>query len=211
MTVRLFIVAALLLGIYGGSRWAAGHGIPAEPARLEMKAEDLPTTLGQWKGEDVALDPEMFTAIEAKMVRDRKYRDAGGRTVLLHMAVFEKTPMLAHIMHPPYLCYPAAGWRLGDPKDVILDQGGAKQNVAQLLPVDRRGEKNYVLYWYQIDGKTYYEGNRQRDILLACRGRPFRPPVVKFMLHTTATDADEAEKTMKSLASEVYKWSRDFH
>ncbi len=214
MTVRLFITAAVLLGIYVGARWAAGHGMPTEPAPLEMKAQDLPTTLGEWKGADSALDKELFNAVGAETQVDRQYRDGRGRNVSLHFAVFEKSQD-GHLQvppHPPENCYPAGGWTLGEPKSVSFVQGGAAtENAGKLMPVERRGEKGYVLYWYQIDGTAYYDGNRQRNLLLACRGRPVRPPIVKVMLHTMATDPDEAEKTLKSLADEVYKWSRGFH
>ena len=60
MTTRLFIAALALLGIYAGFRWAAGHGMPTESAPLEMKTEDFPLTLGDWKGEEIALDPDLF-------------------------------------------------------------------------------------------------------------------------------------------------------
>jgi EpsI family protein len=212
MTTRLFIAALALLGIYAGARWVRDRGIPTEPAPLEMKAEDLPRTFGDWKGEDAALDPEMFTNIGCTMAIDRMYKDRGGRAVTVHLAVFERLPYgPAGPPHLPEVCYPGAGWRLGEPKSVSLDQGDARGNVAKLLPVERQHEAAYVLYWYQMDGEAYYDGNSQRRHVLACRGRAFLPPIVKVMLQTSAANADEAEKTLKSFAGEVYNWTRNFH
>ena len=45
-------------------------------------------------------------------------------------------------------------------------------------------------------------------LLLACRGRPVRPPIVKVMLQTSAATPDEAQKTLQSLAGEVYAWTK---
>jgi EpsI family protein len=211
MTVRLLIAAAVVLGIYGGARWLRDRGMPTEPAPLEMTAQDLPTTLGKWKCEDIALDPEMFRAIGAKMVISRACRDDGGRVVWLHIAVFDQFGGVQGLIHPPEHCYSASGWTLGEPTLVSIDQAGATENVAKLLPVERRGEKSYILYWYQIDGTAYYTGDRQRTLLLASRGRPVRPPVVKVMLQTSVANPAEAEKCLKSFAAEVYQWSRGFH
>jgi len=35
--------------------------------------------------------------------------------------------------------------------------------------------------------------------------------LVKVMLQTTAANADEAEKTLTSLAGEAFAWTKDFH
>ncbi len=87
MTSRLFIAAVALLGIYAGVRWAKDFGMPTQIAPLEMKVQDLPTTLGDWKGEDVALDPDIFTQIGAEMAVDRQYRNQRGGVVSVHVAV----------------------------------------------------------------------------------------------------------------------------
>ena len=78
------------------------------------------------------------------------------------------------------------------------------------MPVQRHGETGYLLYWYQVNGTAYCNGDRQRALLLACRGRPVRPPVVKVMLQTSAATPDEAQKTLQSLAGDVYAWTREF-
>ena len=67
MTVRLFI--ACRPSVWESMAAPTGPRIGACPrssAPLEMKAQDLPMTLGEWKGEDIALDPDLFKAIGAE-------------------------------------------------------------------------------------------------------------------------------------------------
>ncbi|MGO9109686.1 MAG: exosortase C-terminal domain/associated protein EpsI [Thermoguttaceae bacterium] len=211
MTVRLCIAAVAVLGIYAGARWAAGHGMPTEPVPLEMKAQDLPTTLGQWKGEDVALDKDVFKTLGAKMQVSRQYRDGRGQEVSVGIAVFDKSEQIQGMPHLPGVCYPANGWTLGEPKYVSLDQGGGTEHLATFVPIQRHGERSYILYWYQIEGTTYLNGDTQRKLFLACRGRPFRPPIVKVLMQAPGASSDDTEKTLKLLAGDVFQWSRGFH
>ena len=75
-----------------GARWAAGHGMPTEPAPLEMKAQDLPTTFGEWKGADSCLGQGAVQGQSGPRRRSiANYRDGRGRNVSLHFAVFEKS------------------------------------------------------------------------------------------------------------------------
>jgi EpsI family protein len=210
MITRFFLAVLILLGMYGAAQLVRDRGMPTRPAALEMKVEDLPLVLGEWRGEAVALDPEMFKAIGAEMAMDRRYRNRRGQAVSLHVAVFQLSRPQA-LPHSPEVCYPAGGWQLGEPLPISLDQGGKTVNAAKLLPAERRGETVYVLYWYQIDGHAYYTGDRQRQLTLALRGRPARPPIVKVMLQTAASSPEDAEKILLPLAAEVFAWTSGFH
>lgn len=212
MALRFIIAAVVLLGIQFGVRWVQDRGVPTETAPIEMKAEDLPKTLGDWKGEDVALDEDLFNHIGAETVIDRTYKDHLGRAVSLHLAVFKHSKgVIIELPHCPEECYPGSGWQLGDPKSVALDDVAATQNLAKFSPVERQGQTNYIVYWYQVDGVPYFSRDRSRNLLLTYRGRPVLPPVVKVLLHSSAANADEAEKTLQSLAGEVFKWTKEFH
>jgi EpsI family protein len=211
MPLRLALCSAVLLGIYTGVRFVRDHGMPTESAPLEMNAKDLPMNLGQWQGKDIALDPEVFRKSGAEAVVDRRYRNRRGQTVFLHLAVYGKPQFPTGLAHSPEICYPADGWRMGEPKFIPMGGPDQKDNLAKLLPIERPGETDYVLCWYQIAGAVYCTGDRQRRLFPAQRGRPFFPPVVKVMLQTGATNAEEAEKTLTSLAAEAYKWTKAFH
>ncbi len=212
MVTRLSLTAVILLSMYAGALWVRDRGMPTESTPLEMTPHDLPLTLGEWTGQHVTTDSEVFKATGAKMVLDRSYRDDRGHAVSLHIAVFDK--LLFGASGPPHLpevCYPGAGWQLGEPKFIALGDAGTTDNSAKLMPAEKGGETALVLYWYQIDGKAYFSGDTQRQIVHGWRGRPTRPPIVKVLLQTSAANADKAEKSLTSFATEVFKWTRDFH
>jgi len=211
MSIRLTLAGIILLGIYGAAHWANGLGMPTVPASLQMKTQDLPMTLGEWKGETVTLDPEVFKHTGAEMATERMYRDLRGRAVALHLAVFDKPGGLSGLPHPPEQCYGSSNYQIEDPKTVSLDGGGTTGNVARLWPAVRNGQTFYVLHWYQIDGRAYCTGDQQRRLLLETRGHDMRSPVIKVILQTTAVNGVEAETSLLSLAAEVRKWLREFH
>ncbi len=217
MTVRLSIAAAVLLAIYGAVFMVQSRGIPASCAPAEMNLEDLPLTLGEWKGRvAAAIDPEVFNKLDALVAFDRVYSDNQGRNVSFHTALFDSSfhlnlSSLTTFVHPPEWCYPGSGWQITDNKIVSLDKVGASGNLARLLTVERKGETAYVLYWYQIDGHAYCSGERQKELMLAWRGRPERSPIIKVMLQTSAANADDAEKIFTSIAGEAFKWTWSFH
>lgn len=211
MTYRLCIAAIFLFAIYGAVRWVRDRGMPTEPAPLEMKVQDLPMTLGQWKGEAVELDPEMFQNMGAEMAMDRVYRDRRGQAVSVHLAVYQAHHGLQGMPHMPDECYSTSGWHLGDPKFISIEQAGTSAATAKLLTGQRNYESVCVLYWYQIDGHVYSTLARMRQLSLGLRGRPTRPPVVKVMLQTSASDLESAGKILMPLANEIFNWTKDFH
>ena len=46
------------------------------------------------------------------------------------------------------------------------------------MPVERRGEKGYVLYWYQIDGTAYYDRRSSKESPSGLPRSP-RPPAYR--------------------------------
>ncbi len=182
-----------------------------QQAPVELKIDQLPMTLGDWKGESVALDPDVFRVLGAKMAMDRKYTDRRGRAASAHLAVFDRPGAAQGLIHVPEVCYPAAGWQLGEATILSLTPSASPADQAKLLAVQRNSQNAYVLYWYQMEGKAYCTGDQQRKHIHSLRGRPTFPPVVKVMLQTDAANPDQAEQILMPLAKEIFAWSKDFH
>ena len=164
------------------------------------------------------------------MAVDRLYRDRHGRSVSVHLAVF---PRARRRRARPSAGSLLSGERLDAGRAEVPCLGGRRSEVgdrrsevrpptSDLRPPTCRergevpgrpaqAETACLLYWYQIDGAAYTSGDGQRRLLLACRGRPVRPPIVKVMLQTSGANTADAEKTLQALAGEVYQWSRGFH
>jgi EpsI family protein len=211
MIPRLFLAAAMLLAIQGAVVVLHNWGVPANPAPIEMKVEDLPLAFGDWKGKPVELDPWTFSHEGAVMAVDRMYTDNRGRAVSLHCAVWNMGLGRQGLPHAPTECYSTSGWTCDQAKAVPLDQSGSRDSMATLMPVEKNGQKACVLYWYQIEGRTLNTSDQVRQIVRGLRGKAFRPPIVKVMLHANAATPEEAEKTLTPLAGQVFAWTKGFH
>ena len=88
MTIRSLVAAAIVAGIYAGSRILDGGGIPTTSTPPLQNIEDLPRQLGDWQSEDYEMDPELFKKTGAISVVNRLYTNPAGETSdALHAAV----------------------------------------------------------------------------------------------------------------------------
>ncbi len=213
MTLRVYIAAAILLGISLVAYGLKDRGMPTERASLEMNIQEMPRQLGTWTAEDSPPDPEIFKATGAEMAIDRLYRDKKGNTVSLHSAVFleDFRTGVTGVPHPPEICYPASGYQLAGGETVYLDAESSPSRSARLLTFDKQGQRIYCLFWYQLGGTTYCTGDAQRRLIHTFRGQTTWPPVVKVMLQTAAVDPAEAKSRLTALAALAFDWTRKFH
>jgi EpsI family protein len=210
LSVRLYLAALALLGIFAVAKALEGRAIPTELAQPRQRLEELPKTFGEWKGEKSPqdLDPRIFKAIGAKMATNRLYRERHG-VVSLHCAVFLEYGV--RTLHPPELCYQGIGYTVAESQTVSIGVGAGHTRAVRFLALEHGGQREYCLYWYQIGDTTFWDGDGQRRAVLALRGREVRPPLIKVMLATTARSPEEAAASLKDLAESVYPWTRDFH
>jgi EpsI family protein len=213
VTVRCLLAAVILLGAYGAVRYVQSHGIPSECAPIQTNLENLPTSLGSWNGKDAPVDQVLFRAVGARDLVERLYHGPGGQAVSVQTAAFDVLQLssLKILPHQPDVCYTSSGWQILSTKFVSLNPAKPSDNAAAILTLGLEGRVVYVLYWYQIEGEAYCTPSQQRQIMLGWRGRAARPPILKVMLQTAAANSDDAEKTLLSLGTEIYKWTRDFH
>jgi hypothetical protein len=212
MTVRLFIAAAAVLGIYAGGKLFTGQGMPTEPAQLQLDIEQLPRRFNEWTADDPRLDPRLdpriFQAIGAVKAIDRRYRD-GQSQVDLHCDVFLNYGV--RVLHPPELCYSSNGFTIANGETVEIVGEGTRSHRAQLLTLDHEGQRAYCLYWYQVADTSFWNGDEQRRVVQSFRGRDTWPPMIKVMLQTSANSPEEAVGRLKSLAAQVFAWTSQYH
>ena len=183
--------------------------MPTELAPLQLPLDRMPRTFGSWTGDDVRLDPQLFQAIGAEMVINRRYRDKEA-AVELHGDVFTKLFMRAGVRtpHQPEECYANNGFIVESSETVRIPTPGDGSQPARLLTLSRDGSRVYCLYWYQVGETTFWNSDNQRRVVQAFRGRPTWPPMIKVMLQTSANSSAEAQQRLTSLAGLVYAWTR---
>ncbi|MDI6451824.1 exosortase-associated EpsI family protein [Anaerobaca lacustris] len=145
VVIAAIIAGCVMLGVgmayrvLAGDVWTAGDTIAVDPAVLER----LPMRIGDWEGQNVAMDERVMQATGGDTHITRQYlRKNDGGSVSLYIVA--GTNGDAVMDHNPEVCYVRGGWVLTGrcPEDLQLNDG-------TVLPV--------ICYHFQRDGLA---GNR---------------------------------------------------
>jgi hypothetical protein len=128
-------LAVLLVGTSAGVRWVRA-GRYAEMVEAGEKApfalEEIPMTLGPWKGEEAKLDSEIARVTGASDMASRIYTDQ--RTGVKLGVVVLYGPASKVYIHSPETCYPRSGFHQVDLRMIQpIDNGREKVPFASLL------------------------------------------------------------------------------
>jgi EpsI family protein len=148
MTWRASILAAL---VFCAGGWARGSGPREVP--LDTPLSGLPLQLEQWRGSNgPPLDPEVARVLRADDYVNRVYQRVDGLVAGLWVA-FYASQRQGDAIHSPLNCLPGTGWTPVDHTRPVLNVSGRSLRVNRYL-VQKRGERQVVLYWYQGRGRT---------------------------------------------------------
>lgn len=166
LTRRLWIVAALLTTVaLANIALQVGESKPYGA----VHARTMPMVIGDWAGEEMALDKRTIEILETDDVLLRSYVRAQEKPIWLCIVFSENNRKIAH---PPEVCYAGAGWHT-ELKEVITpfpgEAGLGELCVVKLL-IANANERQVVLYWYKTGKKhtaSYYgqQLNMMRDQL----------------------------------------------
>jgi EpsI family protein len=82
----------------------------------------IPETIGEWRGSDLVLEPEVVSMLSADVTIYRQYRHPNGREMELFWIAYSFQGE-GKTMHSPHNCLPAAGWDVKEKKCVEVDPG----------------------------------------------------------------------------------------
>lgn len=125
---------------------------------LKGKLASIPTELGDWVGEDVAVDPAVLKEAQADDYLSREYVDRRrpGRRLTLWINYSREG---LNLRHSPEICLPSGGWAKVESQCKVMTVGGAsgpRQTVTRLAYA--RGELvQNVGFWYYIFGEGSLE------------------------------------------------------
>jgi EpsI family protein len=141
---------------------AAGAGLE-EATRIERPAllgplSSVPTELGDWLGEDLALDADVFRESQADDYINRAYESRTRPGLRIRLWVNYSRPG-NNLRHSPEKCLPSAGWDKVESECRVLplDRPGANPLMCTRL-VYSKGELAQVIgFWYYIFGEGRLE------------------------------------------------------
>jgi EpsI family protein len=197
-------VTLIVLATYGVSRLVRAQ---TEAPEIEMPPwtfRTLPEQIGNWRGEEARLDPEIAMATGAEVLVNRNYRDAQGHTITLHTAMF-KNPA-SGITHTPSICYRVAGWKIRSQSFENIQVSNDLAIPVKFTVWDREGESLLVACWYQLGNIVLYERLDMAGVRWQLRGRPTWPVLTKVMLQIPAADLDNARTSLTGFTEQIVKW-----
>lgn len=207
MAVRLFAAAVLVAGIHGGIRLVVQMGVPTGEVRVPKRdLHELPTHLGSWVTVASRDTSELFAETDAEITVVRTLQNAAGEVVSLYAAVW-----LDHsrIRHPPELCLEGFGHEILQEKTIQLDVADQKTIPVRFFVAQRDGQRTNVLYWYRRGDSILLLRTFQRRATWTPGEDGSWPPLIKVMLQTAGSDAEKAERQLKSIAVPTDAWTKE--
>jgi EpsI family protein len=140
--LRVGVILVLLLA----ARLVSGHVVTATP--LSRPFTQFPWELGDWRGfEAPALDDATRRVLGADAYLNRVYEHPVNGPASLFVAYYGSQEH-GEAIHSPQNCLPGSGWTPIDQSRITLRLDDADAPLNRYL-IERRGERQLVLYWFQ--------------------------------------------------------------
>jgi EpsI family protein len=201
---RIYMLAAMIVGVYGLNRLVQAQTEPPEVEMPSWSFESLPEKLGAWRGERTTLDPEIAAATGAATIVDRIYRDDRGHVVSLHSAMFSDP--VAGIYHTPMNCYFANGWKTVSKTEATIDIGGGQTIPVRLVYWEKENNQVLVAFWYQVGDHILYTREDMPALRWKMWGQPVWPAMFKMMLQVSVTGTDDPREVILDLGGKIAQW-----
>ncbi|MHB8974675.1 MAG: EpsI family protein [Pirellulaceae bacterium] len=182
----------------------------ADVLPLKESFSQLPLEIAGYIGKEQKLDEQVARSVAATDSVSRMYRNSNGVEISVHAAAFDSIgrPTLPH---PPTVCYVASGAQIVDQRQVTVAPENSTEPpiVAQVMTVDREGQKSFVLYWYRWDNDVCTTRTQAMWTRLRLVGCSEWPPVVKVMLEIPCgNNPDESLKALTAFAANINEWTK---
>ena len=148
---QFYVIVALLVVAIGFMRFVSRDEVV--PPRNSFST--FPMNLGEWRGNDAPLDPEILKVLQVTDYLSRWYSNGKGDLIGLYIGYY-KTQREGVTYHSPKNCLPGSGWYVvGSGKEEIEVPGNPGRRVTVNRYIIEKGlERMLVLYWYQDRGRT---------------------------------------------------------
>jgi EpsI family protein len=162
----------------------------------------LPSELGPWAARaEEQLEDWVLAEIEPDAYLLRRYEREGAVPVWIYVALYAQWSGFGRSPHTPEGCYPAAGWEIMRERSVDVPVGGGKELEASLLDVQKTGQEQHVLHWFQPPGRWSSSGAVEQ--LLRLRDSVGGRPQFAFVRLSTHADAAAEPTALIELAGLV--------
>jgi hypothetical protein len=201
-TMFVWIALAIVVLLQGGVFAIERLWFPTATRPLRHKLSELPLDIAHWTGKTADLDPRVFVKLETDDLVNRLYTRHGGDAIAVHCAAWLTTT--PGMPHSPELCYTSNGWKRLEARNVPLP-GHPSVRVA-VEKYSRSAQHIVLVYWYQMDDRTFVDWNGARSVHRLHLGQREWPPLVKTLLQ--ADEGENTESSLLEIAPVIYEFNR---
>lgn len=205
--IRAIILAVVLLCSYATVAWVrSGYQVEMRPPEVPLAA--VPLQLGDWSGEDVAINDGTVRVIGAHSFINRLYRDPIGREVSFHAAAFTDPEYRASAPHHPQVCYPAAGW------EIIERQSSTIQTERGAIPLEhilfqQGSERVVTTHWYQAGDMKFTGSDGPQSLIFRFWGQTESPCIEKFLVQIRQPSIEAAKPIVERFVALIENQPRE--
>lgn len=174
-------------------------------APSQVRLEDIPMELGEWKGKDMPITKRVYQILETEDVLMREYTNSRGEKVDLAI-VYSGSSRAA--FHPPEICY------LGDGRELLIknletvESGRSGENSSlrtnKLLMKDKFG-REIAWYWFTVGSKITENYYLQQCYFIwnELSRRPTGGSLIRVSARTTGSDITQADALGKDFIKQL--------
>lgn len=148
------------------------YAVRLQPVRALQNADlkSLPMKIGDWRGEDWALDPKIEKSLGADDVISRSYNDGLPDNVVLFV-IYRKYGR-REFVHRPEACYPAAGYEITSKGYTTVPYAGRQITAYKVVAQKNEFDKQVIVYWFVSGKRTEASFVKQQIWMALDRIRP---------------------------------------
>lgn len=196
----------LLLALVSGGAFVHYRENAAEIAPPRESLGDLPENLGAWRkfGKDHEFNADVISVLRPTdyLLRDY-FLPATGATANVYVGYYN-TQRTGATYHSPRNCLPGTGWTMGAADETEIVSPNGRKFLANHYIVENKGEKYFMLYWYQ--GRGRLTANEYADKFLtiwdSVRRQRSDGALVRVVAPLTA-DSPESEQNARDIAAQL--------
>lgn len=168
-------------------------------APSQVRLEDIPIQLGEWKGKDIPITRRVYQILETEDVLMRQYTNNRGERVDLAI-VYSGASRAA--FHPPEICYLGDGRELLNRNIETVETGGLEENqnlrMNKLLMKDKYGQE-IAWYWFTAGNKVTENYYLQQCYFIwnELSRNPAGGSLIRVSARTIGSDITQADTTGK--------------
>ena len=148
LDIRYFIVIVLLSGTIFYSQFMS-HG---NPVPIVKTLKDFPKQIDGWSGKSHKFSQNIYDilGVDDSVLID--YKNENNGEISMYVGYYESQKQ-GEIIHSPKNCMLGSGWQPIDISEIKISLDSRKISVMKMI-VERRSQKQVVLYWYQSGNRA---------------------------------------------------------